>query len=128
MRNVPSPQVMAWLNAHPRHDLYMTAVTQAEILTGIAFLPEGRRQSELAEAAEYAFNNLFSERILTFDSAAAHAYASIASTRRNAGRPISQFDGQIAAIAQSRSMTVATRNVSDYQDCGITVINPFIDG
>ena len=127
MRNVPSPEVMAWLDKHPRHDLYVTTVTQAEVLTGIAFLPEGRRRSELAEAAKSAFNNLFSGRILTFDSASAHAYADIASARRSAGKPISQFDGQIAAIARSRSMSVATRNVSDYQGCGITVINPWSD-
>ena len=59
MHNVPSPEVMAWLDEHPRHDLYVIAVTQAEILTGIAFLSEGRRRSELAEAAEYAFSSLF---------------------------------------------------------------------
>ncbi len=127
MRNVPSPEVMAWLDEHPRHDLYVTAVTQAEILTGIAFLPEGRRRSELAEAAEYAFNSLFNGRLLSFDSAAAHAYAEIASARRNAGQPLSQFDGQIAAIARSRSMAVATRNVSDYEGCSIPVINPWSD-
>ena len=128
MRSVPSPEVMAWLDERPKHDLYVTAVTQAEILTGIAFLPGGRKRSELAEAAEYAFNNLFSGRVLTFDSAAARAYADITSARRSAGKPISQFDGQIAAIARSRSMTVATRNVSDYQGCGITVINPWSGG
>ena len=127
MRSVPSPEVMAWLDERPQHDLYVTAVTQAEILTGIAFLPEGRKRSELAEAAGYAFNNLFSERILTFDSAAARAYADITSARRSAGKPISQFDGQIAAIARSRSMTVATRNVTDYEGCSITVINPWSD-
>ena len=127
MRNVPSPEVMGWLDERPKRDFYVTAVTQAEILTGIAFLPEGRRRSELVKAAEYAFNNLFSGRALTFDSAAAHAYAEIASARRSAGKPISQFDGQIAAIARSRSMTVATRNVADYEGCGITVTNPWSD-
>jgi len=127
MRDVPSPEVMAWLDERPKHDLYITAVTQAEILSGISFLPGGRRRSELAEAAEHAFSNLFSGRVLTFDSAAAQAYAEIASARRSAGRPISQFDGQIAAIARSRSMTVATRNMADYEGCGITVINPWSD-
>ena len=125
MRHTPSSEVMAWLDERPKHDLYVTAVTQAEILTGIAFLPEGRRRSELANAAGHAFNYLFAGRMLTFDSAATYAYAEIASTRRKAGKPISQFDGQIAAIAHSRSMAVATRNVSDYEDCGITVINPW---
>ena len=127
MRNIPSTEVMAWLDERPIHDLYVTAVTQAEILTGIAFLPEGRRRSELTKATEHAFNSLFNGRLLPFDSVAAHAYAEIASARRSAGRPISQFDGQIAAIARSRNMTVATRNVADYGGCSITVINPWSD-
>ena len=128
MRNVPMPEVMAWVNKRPRRDLYVTAVTQAEILAGIAFLPEGKRRSELGKAAERAFNNLFDGRLLSFNGAAARVYAEIASIRRRAGRPISQFDGQIAAIAGCKNMAVATRNVADYQDCGITVINPWGDG
>ena len=68
MRNIPSTEVMAWLDERPIHDLYVTAVTQAEILTGIAFLPEGRRRSELTKATEHAFNSLFNGRLLPFDS------------------------------------------------------------
>ena len=127
MRNIPSTEVMAWLDERPIHDLYVTAVTRAEILTGVALLPEGRRRSGLTKAAEHAFNSLFNGRLLSFDSAAAHAYAEIASARRSAGRPISQFDGQIAAIARSRNMAIATRNVADYKGCSITVINPWSD-
>jgi toxin FitB len=57
--------------------------------------------------------------------AAARAYAAIAANRRIAGRPISQFDCQIAAIARVHEASVATRNTRDYEGCGIMVIDPW---
>ena len=103
----------------------MTAVTEAEIRTGIAFLPGGARRRGLAEAAERAFGGLFAGRVLPFDSAAARVCAEIAAARRASGRPLSQTDGQIAAIARSRGMTVATRNVRDFAETGIELVDPW---
>lgn len=127
MHDRPSRDVIVWLDELPTRELYVTAVTEAEILTGIAFLPEGRRRQGLADAAERLFTNLFAERVLPFDSDAARVYATIAAARRRAGRPLSQPDGQIAAIAHSRGMTVATRNVKDFEEMGVEVINPWQD-
>ena len=101
MRDSPHSEVRAWLDAQPTSTLFVTAITEAEILTGIATLPGGERRRGLAAAAERAFGVLFAERILPFDSAAAQAYAVIASSRRAAGHPISHADCQIAAIARS---------------------------
>lgn len=103
----------------------MTAVTEAEVRTGIALLPEGRRRRGLAEACERAFGSLFAGRVLPFDSDAARAYAEIAAARPVLGRPVSLADGQIAAIARSRRMAVATRNIRDFQDMGIGVLDPW---
>jgi predicted nucleic acid-binding protein len=69
----------------------------------------------------------FTGRILPFDSAAAVAFAEIAATRRQAGRPIAQADAQIAAIARSRGAALATRNVPDFEGCGIDVVNPWTE-
>ena len=125
MQSAPSSKVLAWLDDRPTRELFMTAVTEAEIRTGIAFLPEGGRRRGLAEAAERAFGGLFAGRVLPFDSAAARIYAEVAAARRASGRPLSQTDGQIAAIARSRGMTVATRNVRDFAETGIEVIDPW---
>ena len=95
------------------------------MLTGIAMLPEGRRRRKLEAAAERAFGGLFAGRVLPFDSDAAQAYADIAARCRLAGRPLSQADGQIAAIARSRRMAVATRNVRDFEEMGIDLIDPW---
>ena len=126
MRTTPQPEVLAWLDDQPTSTLFVTTITEAEILTGIAILPDGRRRRDLTAAVERAFGVLFAERILSFDSAAAHAYASIAAARRAAGNPISQADCEIAAIARSQGASVATRDVKGFRDCGIEVVNPWL--
>ena len=128
MRERPNPDVLAWLDNQLTDNLSVTAVTEAEIRTGIAIMPEGERQSGLANAAERLFGVFFAERILPFDSDAAKAYAGLDAERRAAGRPISQADCQIAAIALSRGTSVVTRDVGDFDGCGVDVINPWVDG
>ena len=125
MRDDPRADVLAWLDDRPTRELFVTAVTEAEVRTGIAFLPEGRRRRGIAEAAERAFGGLFAGRVLPFDSEAARAYAEIAAARRAGGRPVSQADCQIAAIARSRGMPVATRNIRDFDGMGIDLIDPW---
>ena len=125
MRPRPEPVVVTWLDARRVNELFVTAVTEAEIRTGIAFLPEGRRRRDLTEAADRAFGRLFEDRVLSFDREAARAYADIAAERRKAGRPISQADCQIAAIARSMGAPVATRNVRDFRGTGVFVVDPW---
>lgn len=127
MRDAPRTDVLVWLDDRPTRELFVTAVTEAEVRTGIAFLPEGKRRRGIAEAADRAFGGLFAGRVLPFDSEAARACAAIAATRRAAGRPVSQADGQIAAIARSRGMALATRNIRDFAHMGIELIDPWAD-
>ncbi|NBC66634.1 MAG: PIN domain-containing protein [Bacteroidetes bacterium] len=126
MRAKPDNHVAAWISSRPVSSLFISTITQAEILYGIALLHDGTRKKGLYQAAINMFNEDFHERILPFDSLAAKEYAQIASKRRNSGQPISQFDAQIAAIARSRGAGVVTRNDSDFMNCGIEVINPWI--
>ena len=125
MRKRPHPSVLHWLDNRLKRDLFVTAVTQAEVLTGIAIMPAGERRRDLAAAADRAFNGVFADRVLPFDRSAAHAYSGIAAVRRRAGRPISQADCQIAAIAAARGGTVVTRNVRDFEGIEIAVLNPW---
>lgn len=117
--------VRNWVAQQPLMNFFTTTITQAEILYGIALLPTGKRRSELNQAAQLMFSEDFAGRILPFDQAAAVAFASIASQRRYNDTPISQADGQIAAICYIHGATIATRNVSDFEGCGIPIINPW---
>jgi len=125
MQERPDPSVLHWLDNRLERDLFVTAVTQAEVLTGIAIMPAGQRREGLAAVAHRAFNGMFADRVLPFDRAAAHAFARITAARRQAGRPISQADCQIAAIAIARGGTVVTRNVRDFEGIEIGVVNPW---
>jgi hypothetical protein len=122
---VPSLPVETWLAEQHALSVFTTAITEAEILYGLRLMPEGRRRRDLEAAILPMFQEDFAGRILPFDSDAADAYASIVTRRRNAGRPISQFDAQIAAITASKGATLATRNVSDFLETGIEIINPW---
>ena len=125
MRDSPQQAVLAWFRAQPASSLFVTTVTEAEVLTGIAILPEGRRRRGLSEAAARVFAVLFTGRVLVFDSDAANIYAEIFAQRYAAGRPISQADCQIAAIARSHGAAVATRNVTDFESVEVELVNPW---
>jgi predicted nucleic acid-binding protein len=125
MRSQPAAAVFAWVSAQPRAALHTTSVNKAEILYGIATLPEGRRRAALAAAAEAMFNDDFAGRVLPFDEEAAVHYAEIVAERRREGRPIEAFDAQIAATARVAGAELATRNVGDFAGCGLTLVNPW---
>ena len=125
MRSSPAEAVRAWWSQQQPGDLFITAVTIAEILYGIELLPHGKRRVALLAGAELMFGKVLSGRILPFDEEAARAFAAIAASRRGQGRPITDLDAQIAAIARSRGATLATRNIADFEDCGIRVVNPW---
>lgn len=125
MRPTPEAAVEQWLAGQPAASVFISAITEAELRYGVALMPSGKRRSALAVEIENMLGEDFSGRILPFDSPAAVAFAEIAAERRQAGRPISQADAQIAAIARSRGAALATRNVPDFEGCGVEIINPW---
>ncbi|MEL7464835.1 MAG: type II toxin-antitoxin system VapC family toxin [Pseudomonadota bacterium] len=125
LRPAPEARVEAWLAAQDGSAVYLTTVTEAELRYGARIMAKGRRREALAAALDLILDEDFAGRILPFGREAAKIYASIAAERRAAGRPISQFDCQIAAIAQVAGATLATRNVRDFDGCGIGIVDPW---
>jgi len=125
MRAVPEPIVLRWFSSQADEDLKVTAITLAEILYGIELLASGKRRDALQAGAEKMFGVVLAGHILTFDDKAARAFAVITSSRRKQGRPISDFDAQIAAIARANGATLATRDTDDFAGCGVRLINPW---
>jgi toxin FitB len=125
LKPVPSPKALRWLAAQEPSSVFTTTITQAEVLYGIEALPAGKRRTRLLEAVEKMFAEEFEGRVLPFDEDAAREFARIVAARDRAGRPISQFDAMIAAIAHSYRAAVATRNTADFEHCGIDVVDPW---
>ena len=125
LRPSPDPAVETWVGDCRATHLYFSTIGEAELRYGVAILPAGRRQTTLASTIEAILLEDFDERILAFDSGAARAYAGIAAARRATGRTVSPADCQIAAIARSRDLTVATRNVRDFESFDVEVVNPW---
>lgn len=125
MRANPAPEVTGWFARMSPSALFTTALTKAEVLYGIALVAPGRRRDDLTAAAHGMFEQDMAGRVLAFDGDAARHFTDIAASRRQAGRPISQIDAQIAAIARSRGASLATRNLDDFADCGVALINPW---
>lgn len=125
MRPAPEAAVASWVADRAASSLYLTAISEAELRFGLATMPPGKRRDGLAAGLERMLRTGFANRVLPFDGAAARAYAEIAAARRAAGRAVSQSDNQIAAVARSRGMAVATRNVRDFEDAGIGLLDPW---
>lgn len=121
----PHPAVVGWWRSIRPEALASTTITRAEVRLGLAILPEGRRKDELAEEMAQAFARIPSDRWLAFDNAAADRYGDLVARRERIGRPIGVADAQIASIAYVHGATLATRNVKDFEDCGIRLVDPF---
>jgi hypothetical protein len=125
MTSPPASSVLSWLNAQETSALFLTTITIAEIGFGLRTMPNGKRRDMLTERFEQFVTTAFEQRILPFDEDAARVYGDVLAHRREIGRPISSLDGQIAAIARSRGFSVATRNIRDFEECQVDLINPF---
>jgi predicted nucleic acid-binding protein len=125
MASRPVPEVAAWVASQPEELLFTVAVCQAEILAGIEILPHGRRRRALEMAARAIFAEDFDGRILPFDQTAACLYAELFAARKQAGRPTATADLMIAAVARANGASMVTRDISDFEGCGLTLINPW---
>lgn len=124
MKPSPAEAVLEWLSGQPAAALHVTSISYAEILFGIARLPDGKRRHSLAEQAHAMFQEDFAGRVLGFDALAAPHYAELASRRQREGRRIHAEDGMIAAIALLHGASIVSRD-SDLSGCGVAVINPW---
>jgi len=105
--------------------LYLSVITIAEIGYGLRILPTGKRRQILADRFKGFVEKGFEQRILSFDGDAAYHYAEVMGHRKERGRPLSIADGKIASIACANDLILATRNIRDFEACGVNLVNPF---
>lgn len=124
-RKEPGPGVLSWLDSLEVSEVATTAITAAELRYGIARLPDGRRKRELAAVIRGILTEDFHGRVLPFDERASVRYADVVTDREQTGRPIGVADAQIAAICRDLGATLATRNIPDFEEAGIELVNPW---
>ena len=126
MKVAPSETVVTWLNNQTSSSLFISTITIGEIEYGLRILPAGKRRMRLKERFERFISLAFAQRVLPYDETAARTYGDIMGFRREIGHPMSIPDGQIAAIARINGLMIAIRNASDFEDCGIELVDPFL--
>jgi len=127
MRREPNDIVVRWVDRYPVDEVFVTSVTAAELMYGVARLPDGERRNVLTAKVAELLTEDFHDQILPFDGAAADHYGEIAAARDLLGRPISMADAQIAAICRRFAACLATRNTKDFVDAGIALRDPWED-
>ncbi len=125
VRERPEERVLDWLAQHDLADLWLSVVTGAEMLTGVAYLPAGRRRDAQARGVHELLETVFDGRVLSFEAHAAIEYAGVMAARRRAGRPIGVPDAMIAAGALAARATLATRNTKDFEGLGLDLVDPW---
>ena len=126
MRAHPDAKVLRWIGKQSTDQLYLTSLTVAEIRRGLALLPDGRRKMKLEGAFQHFLNQGFQGRILPFTSATSLVYPPIYRARIQSGLGVGELDLLIAAIAAEYQASLATRNTTDFDACGIKLINPWL--
>ena len=121
----PHPGVARWLQATPESAQYISVLTLAEIEKGILRKEDGRRRRELQRWFEEDLQMRFADRILPFDKPTASRWAHLVATCLDSGRPLPTIDSQIAATALAHDLTLVTRNVRDFENLGIMIVNPW---
>lgn len=125
IRHTPAPEVISWLDSVATAEVMTTAITAAELLYGVARLPQGRRKLQFAAAVQGVLDEDFPGRVLSFDEHAAGHYAEVVAARDRLGRPMGVADAQIAAICHSVNAVLATRNIADFEETGLDLIDPW---
>ena len=125
MKSLPSQNLMTWVDQQNVNELFVTTITIGEIVYGLNALPSGNRRKMLEDAFNLTMSGAFEYRVLDFDALSAHRYGRLMADRKKMGKPLSILDGQIAAIAHVNGFKIATRNICDFSDCGLELIDPF---
>ena len=125
VRPMPEPAVVAYLRRLRPQVMFTAALCEAEIAYGLARMPKGRRRDTLSTRLAALFASFLPGRILPFDRACAADYGAIRGAREGAGKPVTVQDAMIAATARAHGASLATRNVGDFDGCGITLVNPW---
>lgn len=125
-RPQPDANVLAWLDQVDEDRVYLSVISIAEIARGVALLESGKRKTELAQWLEHELPARFDGRVIVVDVPTALAWGKLLAEAKRGGFALSVMDGWIAAIAAAKGLTLVTRNIKDFENLGIALLNPWL--
>jgi predicted nucleic acid-binding protein len=125
MRQTPDRNVIVWLDKQPRTSIWTTSITILEVRFGLQIMSLGKRRSLLIQAFEAVLDKI-GHRVAPFDAAAAQQAGDLMASRQKKGRPGELRDTMIAGIVLAHHATLATRNITHFEDVSVPVINPWL--
>lgn len=125
MRKEPNMRVVSWINSQPVTTLCTTWINIAEINRGIARLSDLDRKANLASNFSNFCSTVFKNRMFAFDQSSAMIFGTLCANREQKGLHIDPIDMMVASIAMHHKSTIATRNVKDFSQCGVNIVNPW---
>jgi predicted nucleic acid-binding protein len=127
VRSQADPRIRRWFSAQPEQSLFLSAVSIGEVRRGFTLLPPSKRRTELEHWFHHDLVPRFGRRILPVTHAIADRWGILGAERQLAGTPIGTADGLIAATAIEHNLVLVTRNVRDFANLGITLLNPWTE-
>lgn len=121
----PNENVVRWVDSVDERKLFLSVLTVGELEKGITNLQESQRKADLQEWLEHDLAERFAGRILPVDAAVAVAWGRIQGEAERVGAKLPVIDSLLTATAEIHRLTLATRNVADFDRCGATVFNPW---
>ena len=125
VRARPEPRVLEWMDAADESLLFLSVLTLGEIRKGIAGLPQSRRRTHLESWLEMELRSRFAGRILSIDGAVADRWGLLAADAKRKGSSLSAIDGLLAATALQHNLTIVSRNVADFANTAVSILNPW---
>ncbi|MGA9508246.1 MAG: type II toxin-antitoxin system VapC family toxin [Candidatus Sulfotelmatobacter sp.] len=125
VRPRPEPRVLRWIDAADESLLFLSVLTLGEIRKGIAGLPQSRRRTHLESWFELDLRSRFAGRTLSIDYAVADGWALLAAEARRKRTFLSAIDGLLAATALEHNLTIVSRNVDDFANTPVPILNPW---
>jgi predicted nucleic acid-binding protein len=125
VRPQPDRNVIAWTADLDEDRAFISVISFSEIRRGVEMLPNGRRRERLAAWLTEDLSARFEQRILDIDLRVAETWGTLMARGQKIGLTLGSMDAFIAATARAHGLTLATRNIKDFQRLGLSLLDPW---
>lgn len=121
----PAKKVVSWITNNDEANYYLCSLTFGELYKGVSKLPDSKKRKKLFLWIEHDLKERFAGKILDIDLMVARTWGEIQGASEAAGSPMPAIDSLIAATGLTHDLTVVTRNITDMQQSGVSLLNPW---